>query len=231
MDKIHHIIQNNPHLIQDARDWAKDSLWEETDEDPSNDFINDIPVERLFKLINKNYDGGLSAFIEDNKRVKLSHKDNHEHNTIKWHDRQAIYNELLDNLRNDMRCPDCGERLIEKEIINGMGHELIIAYCTNCGFQESLIEKAEHLMDKNANTILHKLASIANELDVFGFQKEANYVDEVLVKLAKYNAPREGKKKKRWSVKYKKSINCSDPKGFSQKQYCNRKRSGGGYKS
>ena len=44
-----------------------------------------------------------------------------------------------------------------------------------------------------------------------------------------YNKPRAGGKK-RWSVKYKKSINCSNPKGFSQKQYCKRKRKGGSYK-
>ena len=25
---------------------------------------------------------------------------------------------------------------------------------------------------------------------------------------------------KKWSVKYKKSIKCNRPKGFSQKQYC-----------
>ena len=25
---------------------------------------------------------------------------------------------------------------------------------------------------------------------------------------------------RKWSIKYKKSINCSRPKGFSQKQYC-----------
>lgn len=25
---------------------------------------------------------------------------------------------------------------------------------------------------------------------------------------------------KRWSMKYKKSINCKRPKGFSQKQHC-----------
>ena len=46
-----------------------------------------------------------------------------------------------------------------------------------------------------------------------------------------YNAPRTGKKKKRWSVKYKKSINCNSPKGFSQINYCKRKRSGGKYKT
>ena len=30
-----------------------------------------------------------------------------------------------------------------------------------------------------------------------------------------------GKKiRRKWSMKYKKSINCSRPKGFSQKQHC-----------
>jgi len=28
------------------------------------------------------------------------------------------------------------------------------------------------------------------------------------------------KTKKKWSTKYKLSINCKKPKGFSQKQYC-----------
>jgi len=38
-------------------------------------------------------------------------------------------------------------------------------------------------------------------------------------------------KKKKWSAKYKRSINCSNPKGFSQKQYCKRKARGGKYKT
>jgi len=45
-----------------------------------------------------------------------------------------------------------------------------------------------------------------------------------------YNKPRAGGKK-RWSVKYKKSINCSNPRGFSQIQFCKRKKRGGKYKS
>ena len=28
------------------------------------------------------------------------------------------------------------------------------------------------------------------------------------------------KKAHKWSIKYKKSINCNRPRGFSQKQYC-----------
>jgi hypothetical protein len=47
--------------------------------------------------------------------------------------------------------------------------------------------------------------------------------------LNEYNNPRAGMKT-RWSVKYKKSINCSNPKGFSQKNYCKRKSRGGKYK-
>lgn len=46
-----------------------------------------------------------------------------------------------------------------------------------------------------------------------------------------YNAPRTGKMKKRWSVKHKRGIDCSNPKGFSQKNYCKRKRNDGKYKT
>jgi hypothetical protein len=34
------------------------------------------------------------------------------------------------------------------------------------------------------------------------------------------------KRKGKWSQKYKKSINCKRPKGFSQKQYCKYSRKG-----
>lgn len=54
---------------------------------------------------------------------------------------------------------------------------------------------------------------------------------EYYLKLAeKYNSPRKGMKT-RWSTKYKKKINCNNPKGFSQKAYCARKKRGGNYKS
>lgn len=53
---------------------------------------------------------------------------------------------------------------------------------------------------------------------------------EEFVKLAEeYNSPRDGMKS-RWSIKYKKKIHCNNPKGFSQKNYCKRKRRGGSYK-
>jgi hypothetical protein len=42
------------------------------------------------------------------------------------------------------------------------------------------------------------------------------------------NNPRKAMKS-RWSLKYKRSINCKNSRGFSQKNYCNRQRRGGKY--
>lgn len=42
------------------------------------------------------------------------------------------------------------------------------------------------------------------------------------------NKPRKNMKS-RWSLKYKRKINCSSPKGFSQKNYCKRQKRGGRY--
>jgi hypothetical protein len=54
-------------------------------------------------------------------------------------------------------------------------------------------------------------------------------IDQLQALEAIANAPREGMKT-RWSLRYKKSIDCKDPKGFSQKQYCDRQKRGGEYK-
>ena len=61
------------------------------------------------------------------------------------------------------------------------------------------------------------ILNACNILDQLGREDLA---DEIFYRFAsKYNAPR-GKMKSRWSTKYKKSINCSRPKGFSQKAHC-----------
>ena len=64
-------------------------------------------------------------------------------------------------------------------------------------------------------------------------QKISEQEESEEIKEAKkgYNAPRTGKMKKRWSVKHKRGIDCSSPKGFSAKQYCKRKRRDGKYKT
>jgi len=75
---------------------------------------------------------------------------------------------------------------------------------------------------------LEKLLTLADTLEDLGFHLESAELNQ-LIKSAGYNAPRVGKK--RWSVKQKRGVNCSHPKGFSQKQYCKRKKRGGGYKT
>ncbi len=55
-------------------------------------------------------------------------------------------------------------------------------------------------------------------------------IDQLQTLEALASAPREGMKT-RWSLRYKKSIDCKDPKGFSQKQYCDRQKRGGEYNS
>jgi hypothetical protein len=37
---------------------------------------------------------------------------------------------------------------------------------------------------------------------------------------SKKSIDRTEKQRRKWSLKYKKSINCRHPKGFSQKQHC-----------
>jgi len=51
---------------------------------------------------------------------------------------------------------------------------------------------------------------------------------ECLLREGKANRPRKGMKS-RWSLKYKRSIDCSHPRGFSQTNYCKRRARGGHY--
>ena len=56
-------------------------------------------------------------------------------------------------------------------------------------------------------------------------RKEAQDIKKALQKKEEKDI-KEGKKVMfggKWSLKYKRSINCRKPKGFSQKQYCKRK--------
>jgi len=55
------------------------------------------------------------------------------------------------------------------------------------------------------------------------FLNDSEKSKSTIKKSSKYNAPKKGHKS-RWSVKYKRKINCKNPKGFSQKQYCKGKR-------
>jgi hypothetical protein len=51
-------------------------------------------------------------------------------------------------------------------------------------------------------------------------QMERNRVKIIYYILIYYMASKTAKKRHKWSLKYKKSINCKRPRGFSQKQHC-----------
>jgi hypothetical protein len=80
-------------------------------------------------------------------------------------------------------------------------------------------------MKRNAYKIINK--NFQEFLSQYNLEKP----DQLKEAKKDYNAPRTGKKKKRWSVKHKRGIDCNNVKGFSAKQYCKRKRSGGKYKT
>jgi hypothetical protein len=65
-----------------------------------------------------------------------------------------------------------------------------------------------------------KLSSVTESLDFY--TKKNEFVCDELCNLKLQIPKNEGKYKKggKWSMKYKKSINCRRPKGFSQKQHC-----------
>lgn len=93
-------------------------------------------------------------------------------------------------------------------------------------------EKLQSMINPSENTedwVKAKLTHAADYLDtVFDYLRfyyeKGREIDE------SYNAPRKGMKK-RWSIKRKRKISCSNPKGFSQINYCKRKSRGGGYKN
>jgi len=61
--------------------------------------------------------------------------------------------------------------------------------------------------------------TIKNSIDLIYFRKYPNMIYRMR------------KTTRKWSMKYKKSINCKNPKGFSQRQHCKYGRKSKTYKS
>ncbi len=98
---------------------------------------------------------------------------------------------------------------------------------------EHLIEQTlQHTENEQMRRNVYKILSDNFQKFVEEFMKEEVPAPDQFKEAKKgYNAPRTGKMKKRWSVKHKRGIDCSNVKGFSAKQYCKRKRRGGKYKT
>lgn len=149
------------------------------------------------------------------------------------------YNTLLSDI-NDFYSPEIFQQYVNKfsdkensinEIRSALSNPLISSASK---ILENISTEGEYLISK----ILKYTDNESMRRNVYkiifdNFQQAINLQQPDQTKEAKkgYNAPRTGKKKKRWSVKHKRGIDCNNVKGFSAKQYCKRKRRGGQYKT
>ena len=78
---------------------------------------------------------------------------------------------------------------------------------------------------EEAINLLSQMETPAGRARVYGF------LNRRIKQKKNWYTPEQLEEAKKWSRKYKRSINCSNPKGFSQKQYCKRQKRGGSYKS
>ena len=110
-----------------------------------------------------------------------------------------------------------------------------IKYINNNGnsiedYEDSSINKKDRSVDSFINWVESKINSVHDETpqssasDVF-IRLSNNAKSKTKTKKHKRKSTKhyfyKNKKGGKWSLKYKKSINCNKPKGFSQKQYCN----------
>jgi hypothetical protein len=79
-------------------------------------------------------------------------------------------------------------------------------------YEESSIEKKDRSIDSFIEWIESKIPLKGG--------KKTKSIKYSIKKNVSKNNKNKNKKGGKWSLKYKKSINCSRPKGFSQKQYC-----------
>lgn len=130
---------------------------------------------------------------------------------------------------------------IDKDLFGKLKHankELMsfptIRFMTNAGEKMQTYEDSEILnKDRKIDSFVEwiKLKTGENNID-----KSSSYLVEKNHNKSKYGGKRKyggktkyhGKTRKKiggkWSEKYKRSINCNKPKGFSQKQYCKSRR-------
>ena len=103
-------------------------------------------------------------------------------------------------------------------------------------FKEEWVNQRGEIGYKNKNDIYRPSKRITKDTPITHGELTKKEINKARTK--KYRKGRidrfrkKGGTRKKWSMKYKKSINCKRPKGFSQKQYCKygRKKQNGGTK-
>ena len=103
-----------------------------------------------------------------------------------------------------------------------------IKYIGNYGKTIESYENSSVKIDRSVNSFINWIESKINKMVSTTPISSVEHVYKRLSKTQKNNKPhnkkthhnKKGHKGGKWSKKYKLSINCNNPKGFSQRQYC-----------
>ena len=123
-------------------------------------------------------------------------------------------NDLITNIRLRDKTPEYKkEYKIYKQNLNQLLTALVIILKhVKSDLTAIYIKQYKHHLINSINIIKNKIKYLLSEL--------LAYYNEELPFYKKKWWGGKTKKNKKWSNRYKKSINCKKPKGFSQKQYC-----------
>ena len=218
--------------------WDGITLWEESDLLkllPSLAQVEEVNDETESEIIDEGYEMALGqlAYVADYSKDLLNQLQNNPDLKMKlepWvQSKITIIEDYLSSIHSYIMYSQESDTLEienENELQAGMRVLNVNPSCLHYG-SEGLIQSINDLPDNMGKVIAYE---VTNEGATY---KKGDILTKTIDQLqtleAAQNAPREGMKS-RWSVKYKKSIDCDNPKGFSQQQYCDRQKRGGNYK-
>ena len=140
---------------------------------------------------------------------------NNEYNTITG---DIIYNKFIDKF--DYRSP------IIKSAINSKKSVIINLFNENIEQFKNFCSYHTENVDRGVRTIINFIVDVARndelerEWERYKEKSRGGKIRKSIKKISKKTTTKKPKKTRKWSQKYKNSINCKRPKGFSQKQHC-----------
>lgn len=222
--------------------WDGITYWEEKDLlnlvpyfSQAEDISEDIEADNE-SMIQEGYEMALGqlAFISDYSKDLLEklRKNSALANKLEpWvQSKITIIEDYLASVHSYMIYPSDQKGFeIEEEtgLIQGTRIINVNAECKHYG-SEGIVKQILNLSDDMGKIVAYEVINDGPNYKKGDILKKT--IDQLQILDASSNDPREGMKT-RWSIRYKKSIDCDDPKGFSQKQYCKRQDKGGNYKS
>jgi chromosome segregation ATPase len=139
----------------------------------------------------------------------------------------ALENSSIDSLRMMLRMVNAYRKAMDDQIDQAFINNATTEINTQISLAEVEYRKANdkfYSLDQEKRTLMTLIGN--NESELAELHRQSN---DLNIQLARARGPTRRKQKGtkkgtkkggKWSLKYKRSINCRRPKGFSQKQYC-----------